>query len=388
MRLTSQPYRNFANIRRHGNSARVLNLLDPTLRIADSGTSDNDSYFFNAHALNRVFILKHRLRPQEMTIFQGRRTIGTKIFVPFDATDLRQGGKYLFVGERGAEELYHRHFGVEGQSSFQSFQDIRLLNIIDDLPSLDPFIMRERLKMYGFRPHPSYFEISEAEFNMIQERVEIEFAPLISRAFGAQNLGGKLSVFVRKLWNADDSDEMLPLLRIMRIRENEYPETIFAWKGFIYYKSLVGRIGDDFMALVQAIKAVHVPGLGSSPHHRLVMSLRDAVIRGLREEMASTAAGLRDYELAYFDGLVRATEPSRFIEFLSSAPERFQQLGASLGAIRHATAYWQYRVDRYDRAECDVMEFLEILRDFIQGLMVSNEDDVSCLVHEAAGIGK
>ena len=259
-------FRNFAELRRTANSARVLNLLDPTLALEDkAGAGADRNFFFNSYVLNHTFILKHRLRPQEMDIFANERTVGTKIFVPFDTTDLRVGGKYVFINEKGAEAIYHANFGVEGEQSpnqtYLDVQDIRLLDIIDNLPSLDPFILRERIRMYGYNPDGAYFEISNHEFEEIRESIEMDFAPLISRAFTQKTMEGKLSAFVKKLWDAEDATEMLPLLTTMQIKEEQFVETIFSWKGFIFYKSILGKISKDFIQLLSAINTAKIIGL-------------------------------------------------------------------------------------------------------------------------------
>ena len=119
MSRLSRTYRSFADIRRAGNSARILNLLDPTQKIEADEERDRDpgdGYFFSNYTLNRSFILKHRLRPQEREILGGLVTVGTKVFIPFDVNDLRQGGKYVFINERDSGQIFHANFCVAGQS--------------------------------------------------------------------------------------------------------------------------------------------------------------------------------------------------------------------------------------------------------------------------------
>lgn len=391
MSRLSRTYRSFADIRRAGNSARILNLLDPTQKIEADEENDGDpgdGYFFSNYTLNRSFILKHRLRPQEREILGGLVTVGTKIFIPFDVNDLRQGGKYVFINERDSGQIFHANFGVTGQShakhSEEDALDIQLLNIIDALPSLDPFILRERLRMHGYEPHAYYFELSEREFTILRDKIEADFAPLIAQAFAGMKLGGQLSAFVRKLWDAEDAKEMVPLLKTMQVSEEDFPETIFAWKGFVYYKSLMGSFGKDFMKLTEAIEKANITGLSECPIASVVTRLQDATLTGLRRELRTVTRHLKNYEEAYFDGLIREGDPKRFSDFLGNSPRLFQSLGASLGAMRHAVSFWQFRFGGFGRVDCDVYEFLEIMRDFAHGLSDASEEDLANLLQEAA----
>ena len=51
-----------------------------------------------------AFLLKHRTRADETYLFASPRAVATKIIIPFDLTDLRAGGRSLFVDQRGYAE--------------------------------------------------------------------------------------------------------------------------------------------------------------------------------------------------------------------------------------------------------------------------------------------
>ena len=57
---------------------------------------------------------------------------------------------------------------------------------------------------------------------------------------------------------------------------------------------------------------------------------------------------------------------------------------ASLGAMRHAGSFWPFRFGGFGRVDCDVYEFLEIMRDFAHGLSDASEEDLANLLQEAA----
>ena len=60
---------------------------------------------FNNRFLNQSIILKHRLRQNELELFDDHRSVVTKIILPIDRLDLRSGGQYMFLGQRGEESV-------------------------------------------------------------------------------------------------------------------------------------------------------------------------------------------------------------------------------------------------------------------------------------------
>src|SRR4051812_44034970 len=84
----------------NASTSRVLNLLN----IGRKNQADPEYAsrpLFTSPALNRAFILKQGIRPNEIYNFDPRRATVTKIIFPFDSNDLLAGGRSLIFGERG-----------------------------------------------------------------------------------------------------------------------------------------------------------------------------------------------------------------------------------------------------------------------------------------------
>ena len=101
-------------------------------------------------------IIKHRLRQDEQFNFAASRRISTKLIIPFERTDLGLGGRSLFVGQHGWLEMLKDLRGGQDDAA----RDILLLEALDELPSLDPFLLREHLKRRDFKIANCYFAIS------------------------------------------------------------------------------------------------------------------------------------------------------------------------------------------------------------------------------------
>jgi hypothetical protein len=81
-------------------TSRVLNLY----RIAADHAGDPERAekpLFLSPVINRAFLLKHRTRSDESYLFPSPKAVATKIIIPFDPSDLKAGGRSLFVDQRG-----------------------------------------------------------------------------------------------------------------------------------------------------------------------------------------------------------------------------------------------------------------------------------------------
>jgi hypothetical protein len=106
---------------RDASSARVLNLVT-----IEKAHKDNPEYkkapLFESPVLNSSIIVKHRLRADEVFLFDDPPLNATKIIIPFDKNDLRLGGTSLLYGQRGCMEGL-REAGKYGEKSLA--RDIR-----------------------------------------------------------------------------------------------------------------------------------------------------------------------------------------------------------------------------------------------------------------------
>src|SRR5271170_2018914 len=132
---------------------RVLNLVTIG-RKHGQDPEFNENPLFRSRILNNTIILKHRLRADETDHFTSGRAVGTKIIVPFEVNNLKGGGKSFIVGQHGYQEMVREvalhSDGVEEDRDFQ------VLALLDQIPSLDPFLVREYLRSNGISAHAGY----------------------------------------------------------------------------------------------------------------------------------------------------------------------------------------------------------------------------------------
>ena len=373
--MTDRTIRNLAHLQRSASTARVLNLLQvwSANGPGEDGTPRDPAWaerpLFKTPALNRAMIIKHRLRRDELDLFPGRRHVATKIVIPIDASDLKAGGRFVFVNQFTFDRSMAETFGISSDHP-----DMAALRLIDALPSLDPFLLREQLRRGGYDPAGCYFSISDADLGRMFVFVQRELEPLVTLSVGpdtdAVNVGlaGRLA---DKILSNTSGEQLDALRETLRLAPEQYEEGVFCWKGFLYYKWMLASLLGQVAGVADQVLTV-------KPGGRLDRASRHYIERGrsvLRERIARTCdevtATLKVYDDAYLR-LIEFGEPTAFRDFLLAAPAMFTRLGDQLGAIQHIVTFWGFRF-RQGSAPVQGEELIDIFMDFETGLLGRGE---------------
>jgi hypothetical protein len=372
--MTDRSIRNLDNLRTSASTARVLNLL----RVShEHGRTDGwrKSPLFENPTLNRCLVIKHRLRRNEVDEFRVRRYVATKIILPIDGGDLRVGGRYLFVDQVGFDKMLEQSMGIGPKHP-----DRRTLSLIDELPSLDPFLLREQLRRNGHTPDPCYFNVSEADLMRMADFVANEITPLVDLSMGpgadlaADNPVARLTA---KIMSNSAGEDMSALGQTLMLAPEEYEEGVFCWKGFLYYKWALQMITGDIGWVVDSVRRVRPRGRVDTEQHVAIDRAKEQVRRRILLTCEATADMLRVYDDA-FRGLTREGKPTAFRDFLRDAPILFARLGERLGAIQHIVSFWRYRMSG-DKATPGAEELLDLLADFETSLSGRERPDALAL---------
>jgi len=374
--MTDRAVRNLEHLRGSASTARVLNLLRVWEENGDSradGSIRNPDWaarpVFRTAALNRALIIKHRLRRNEFDLFTRRRQVATKVVIPIDDDDLKTGGRYAFVNQIGFERVMAEAFGVQADHP-----DIETLRLIDRLPSLDPFLLREQLRRGGLDPAPCYFSISDGDLQRMTAFVRAEIEPLVTLSLGgdtvavAQDSAARMTA---KILSNTPGNQLDALRQTLRLAPEQYEEGVFCWKGFLYYKWTLAALLGDVTAVAEAVRTIRPVGK-VDPGAREYIERGREVLRGrIVKTCDEVSRTLRVYDDAYAK-LTREGRPIAFRDFLLDAPSMFSRLGDQLGAVQHIVSYWGFRFAPGAPA-VGVEELMDIFMDFETGLLGRDE---------------
>jgi hypothetical protein len=367
--LNDRTVRNLAHLEESASTARVLNLLR-VYRRQRNNPAYSENPLFQSPTLNRSIILKHRLRRNERDLFFDARKTATKVIIPIDGAELKLGGRFVFVNQINYDNMMGDFLG-DIWSTNRADHD--LLAIIDSLPSLDPFLLREQLRRHGRDPARCYFEISDADMSRMFGFVEREVQKLINlcyedgppavRSEAEERRGSRL---VQKILSATVDNETEPLRLTLRLEKREYQEGVFCWKGFLYYKWTLSEALPDVTRVADAISSVKPRGGSDAETLAHIDKTRTSLRASILGALEAARKSLRFYDAA-FDGLISG-RPQAFREFLLSAPAMFCDLGERLGAVNHIVSFWNFRFPQGKLPTVTGPELIDILVDFEESL--------------------
>ena len=361
--MVDRSVRSLEHLERSASTSRVLNLRS----IGQRWGKDPDYKkrpFFQSSALNTCIIVKHRLRGNEIDQFSSHRPVATKILVPLQSTDLRLGARYVFVGQRGFKEALYNAFGIAiGHDSI----DLRTLAVLDESPTLDPFLLREQLLRRELAPARCYFELSQADAKRMFQFAQHEIAPLIRLIGGVGDPTSPHTIkLARKILSNAGDTELEPLRQTLQLDQHQFGEGVFSWKAFLYYKWKLVDLLPRVQPVLQHIETIQPRG-GRLADSRIHLSAaRESLRTGLADAARQVRSTLEIYDVAY-RALTLSGDSLAFRDFLLSAPRLFNELGERLGAIDHMVSFWTYRFpkDRLPIVTAD--ELADIFSDFESG---------------------
>lgn len=346
-------------------TSRVLNLRH-IARVHAQDSEHGAMPLFLSPVINTAFVVKHRIRTDEEYLFPSTRAAGTKIIVPFDLQDLRAGGHSFFVDQRGFVDLLRR----AGHYSDDKFErDIQVLHLLNAIPSLDPFLLREHLRNHKIEVAACYFVISAGDQQRMHDFVAGELSRLVRLANG-EDTDGATGRMVSTMLSGQVSEKLEPLRITLGLAEDDFREGAFGWRGFLYYKWQMKSVWPQVMNILREIKAAMPEAAVNDQQRTLLDTLKRTIIEQVRDNGRHINEVLAVYDESFAD-LVASNSPKTFRDFLLSAPSLFLELGDKMGAISHIASFWHYRFPRDSTslhpAMADAEELIAIFQDFASG---------------------
>ena len=365
----SRTARSLAALQKSASTSRVLNLANAEIVNKDDPTRLTKP-FFHSRALNAGLIIKHRLRYDETYLFHDSRQTATKIIIPFSIHDFSLGGQSLFVEQTGwltiLEELCPDRTALA--------RDIAVLQLLDQLPSLDPFLLREHLRQHNYDIAACYFSITEADFERMQAFVGSQIAQLIALAYrgtGTASDAGTASTsrLVEALLSTKVDSRLDPLRMTLMLDGEAFREGVFCWKGFLYYKWVLANSSADLRSILDEIKSLSITGPRDMEMNRFIEASRLRLNAQILSQRRDIVAALKVYDDAFQD-LTTNGNPKAFREFLLAAPEMFLSLGEKIGGISHIVSFWRYRFPKGTPPVVTIDDAVSIFKDFESSLSV------------------
>jgi hypothetical protein len=330
-------------------SSRVFNCNDLSRKLERQKVEDR--LFFKNQSMNTVVLIKEPLTDERIEPHPSGFAVGTKLYIPYNEANVYEGGRSVFCHSKQLMEVLNQQFGFDGAKVAKEDldRDLKILNIIDKLPSLDVFLMHDALELEGLQVNPRFFEIDEGQRAAIQEFIRGKIEPLVRAAYSSneQSVAQKVSQLVDKIWEAKDTVALDNLIKAFRIPESEAPAIFAAWKGIIFYCYEYARNKDSREAFARWLKeGAQERELVSKAVHEYIDQTRRGVIERLREHWKEVENCTREYDAVYAR-FVESSDPGNFITFLRGAKSVYWRMGDSLSKMSHAINCWDLQTANF-----------------------------------------
>jgi hypothetical protein len=365
--------RNLEFLYRTASTSRVLNLN----QVYQESREEKDYErlpFFSDPLLNRAIFIKHRLRKDETYLMPRTNPVATKIVFPFDAKTLKAGGQSIFIGQTGYQQTLWELLG--GQNTHGE-EDMLRLQVLDQLPSLDPFLLKETMSRYGFVVADCYFAMSPADIERIRTFAGEQIRQLITLALSGTDAEMAISIkrMVDAILTKDNEGRLDPLRVTLGLDGQQFEDSIFSWKGFLYFKWQFSSNMNKLNTMAAAIDRVSMDGVIDRTLEATINTQKLELKKAISKAVRSCLAILALYDDAFKD-LVEHGNAAAFRKFLLEAPLLFIKLGHSMGVMSHITSFWDFRFPNPGRLYMQSAEYLDLLTEFLVSLTETNSDEL------------
>jgi len=223
-------------------SSRVFNCNDRARDLVKAKAET--PFFFRVPRMHGLVLIKEVTIASAARRSAGVPLIGTKLYLPYNQDDVYEGGRSIFYHDPKMLNTLNELFGLRGANVAQSDleHDLKILGILDRLPSLDGFLMRDALELDGIATNDLYFEIAGPERAAINQFIRRKFEPLVRAACEDQpKFSNKVDHLIDKVWEAKDREALEPLIRAFRFPDDEALAIFAAWNAEIAGDVTLGK---------------------------------------------------------------------------------------------------------------------------------------------------
>ncbi len=304
---------------------------------------------FNAKSLNRTILFKYpnfSLASTEGGGATAARPIETAIFVPYDPEQLGLGGHGIYLRQRNYKSLMLQHLGLDLDGNDPAvLRDIKLLEEIDRIPSLDPFLLKPQVMRVFPDVDQRYFQISEEESASTRKIIASKVEPIIERALTdipAELKRTHTNKFLAALWDPTLPEAAL-FIKAFGIQNASAGDIFEALKGISFYQWNINTHRDMVVETLKWLQSSETlpHDIRQNMHHKESLEMfRNQVSKSIRNVARVASEVFLEFEKAHALFL-KDGDPGPFRQFLETVPKRYWLLGYSSTALAQVTFLFQ-----------------------------------------------
>lgn len=300
---------------------------------------------FTSRALNFSIFIKEpaKTKPGMFAPAPGK-TLRTRIYFPYNRDRPGEGGVSIDSRDPRLDEALKDVAGLDKKERPEAYEhDKKIIRILDELPSLDPFLLKDRFRQATMEVPEPYLHIQPSEWDAIRAFVHDQFMTVAQVIFPGQDsqMSEKAEQLTQQLWDLRDLDHLSALTKVFGLDPARTEEIFYSWKGVIYYDYDYDRLKPQIASLFTWFDQGSVPKDFCKPEVEKELSRRRTAIKNLiKSASGETEKHINHYHKC-FDLFFRERKTaSDFVAFLQSAPRNFYSLGEAISKLSHTIVLW------------------------------------------------
>jgi hypothetical protein len=348
-------------------SSRVLDCAAASMRA--QAIDPNAKLPFQLRTFNQSVLIKDT--PPPGTVFADAkpgttRPVCTKIYLAFDPREPLAGGRTTVFGTTAFRTAIGEMVDFSVPERNDAFaQDAKVLGIFDRLPTLAPFLLRDRFEMEKIPVGKGYFDVSDEEWESVGNFIRAQFEKIFATIFPAKSdeAKAKLDRLLAVLWHLSDRPALEELADAFRLDRATCDESFYAWKGVLYFQHDYGRHKARMQSLVGWLQELRkyedAPG---ARERQGVQAVAGHLHAFCFETLRDIDKRFATYQGAFNDLFGGAGDPRGFMLFLRGAAGHFQELGIGIAKLQHLVEIWDRTTAKIFRRRPQVTTLIPLLR--------------------------
>jgi len=356
-----------ADVRSNG---RVLNLGAITRDLAAAKPDEPPPQFFSSSALNQCIIVKHNIRDNERYLFARAQPVATKLILPIDPDNLAIGGVTFMLGERQAGRILRDKLGLNrATGDGRAQRDLKILDLLDSLATLDPFIVRERFAVDGVSLPEAFSAFHLHGDNALYEYMKTQLLPLVRLAMAgapaSQANERALDRLLDEIFVESHNSKAEFLREALRIDADKWPAALYVWKAALFYEYRARAFEPRWRRFIESLQTTKLYGFSTLAPAEVVLRLRvDLMDRALRTK-GHLDRLLESFNQAFRQDLIGQGTPDSFREYLMTLNDKLYNFGVAYGVLEQIVGYWEYWFIARGATAIPAEVFMDICRDLL-----------------------
>ncbi|MEM1104436.1 MAG: hypothetical protein AAGH48_10050 [Pseudomonadota bacterium] len=296
---------------------------------------------FRATALNKCILFKFLVTdPAERS--ETSSPIRTLVFFPYDDEQPGDGGESFFFSAHRLREYWSTRSGDTLINTSDLEPDIHLLELLDRIPTFNPFLMGDALERAGIVA-PAIYVGADADYaRLVTSSIRDRIRPLIVAAMGGRGMDSAIDRFVEHIWKLDEPEKIRPLVQALGLPVDSAHEILHSWCGLTFFEQEFEKLQPELRTAAEWLAKFPRPSETLPPDLRQLVDMAAQSARSkIHENWRAGQSTLSAFQASYDEFVGPARNVGGFVRFLKDSKRHFWSVGEVLGKLEQSVYAWR-----------------------------------------------